>query len=655
MPFHAPASDTLWSEKVAQVLPLPATAAHSASALTPHSAKAASAAQRSLRGRPQLSAPDLVGSQLEESQHLQGVSARRAVGANESEDNDRAENESAEQGESAGAGIWHLLPNSSSTSLQLSPALRHLVSGSPRIGYKRAQDCRHQRADKRKQCPHVATTKGKAAAVPARISHQAGQEQHREGYRGLPPSFGREQHWRSHLPLVVPEGSWKEVYRGLVQLDRGWKVPPQLPLQAVGSSSEEEGWGAEWTLRDDFFWFSQPFSRLQEAREALTFRVDLPLCLVTGVEIVSGQDIWNAVCPKNLQVEVGFSPSAFPFSSSPFPLTPAPISQLLRLPPSALALGNHVRLLLSGSPWAEGRGGAWAEGNAGGCVGGPAEGRGRVEEVEGNGLRPCGGSWLAGARRGSEEWERDCREGGEEGGKGDGWLKDGDEDGDGGDDGCMWGGMECEWRALMSEARGRLARRIQRTLSCSSSDSSRSASLTESPCRVCSGSSSSRCCCNHPRSDPALGPIHYRSSSDSISSLDSATAHSPIPSPSPSPLHSPSSPSHSPPSPSLPAYLLLQTASPNPHRPAYILPENAPPPSPRFCIERVRIFGIPLGALPPHHALQAALVRYAVGRDTGELDGVMRSAGGRGMGEMGVEGVVRALGESLVGGFAPHG
>ncbi|CAI5946346.1 unnamed protein product [Closterium sp. NIES-64] len=276
----------------------------------------------------------------------------------------------------------------------------------------------------------------------------------------------QEQHRHSHLPLIVPKGSWKEVYRGLVELDREWKVPPQLPLQAVGSSSEEEGWGAEWTLRDDFFWFSQPFPRLQEARESLTFRLDLPLCLVTGVEIVSGQDIWNAVCPNFLQVEVGFSPSSFPFSSASFPLSPAPISHLLRLPPSALALGNHVRLLLSGSPWAEG----WAE--AGG-------------------------------------------EGGRKGGG---------------------GGYDGGWREG-GAGRGSKGRR---------------------------------------KGEEGEGKRE----------------------------------------------------------------------------ERVRVFGIPLGALPPQNALQGALVRYAVGRDGGELDAVMRSAVGRGVQELGsVETVVKALGDNLVNAF----
>ncbi|CAI5509359.1 unnamed protein product [Closterium sp. Naga37s-1] len=572
------ASDTLWSEKVAQVLSLPASAAKSALPLKSHSAKAGSAAQLASPGTPQ-----------------PPPHAAEQRGANESE----AQRVYADAGVCFASSAAPLLP--------FSPVLL---------------------------APPIAPSAGSAS--PGR--HGGGQE----------------QHMHSHLPLIVPEGSWKEVYRGLVELDREWKVPPQLPLQAVGSSSEEEGWGAEWTLRDDFFWFSQPFSRLQEARESLTFRLDLPLCLVTGVEIVSGQDIWNAVCPNFLQVQVGFSPSAFPFSSASFPLSPAPISHLLRLPPSALALGNHVRLLLSGSPWGEGggegggRGGG--EGGEEGCEGGWGEGgagrgskgRGKSGEGEGTCEGTCSGGCISGASEKREGWERKRRTGKEEeeGGGESGWGVDsggsdsestndgdddgdGDGDGDGGGEGCMWGGVECEWRALMRQARGRLARRIHRTLSCSSS-----------------------------------------SSTDSISSLYSTSSlslvsHSPIPSRSTSPLRSPSSSSPSRPSspslssPSLPAYLLAQTASTSPHRPAYILPQDAPPPPPRFCIERVRVFGIPLGALPPQNTLQAALVRYAVGRDGGELNAVMRSAVGRGVRELGsVERVVRALGENLVDAFA---
>ncbi|CAI5465484.1 unnamed protein product [Closterium sp. Yama58-4] len=171
------ASDTLWYEKVAQVLSLPATAAKSALPLYSHSAKARSAAQWASPGTPQ-----------------PPPHAAEERGASESE----AQRAYADAGVCFASSAVPLLPFSpvllaptvapspgSASPGRPSPALHHLVSGSPQISCNR------------------------------------------------------------------------EVYRGLVELDREWKVPPQLPLQAVGSSSEEEGWGAEWTLRDDFFWFSQ--------------------------------------------------------------------------------------------------------------------------------------------------------------------------------------------------------------------------------------------------------------------------------------------------------------------------------------------------------------------------------------------------------------
>ncbi|CAI5518007.1 unnamed protein product [Closterium sp. Naga37s-1] len=329
------------------------------------------------------------------------------------------------------------------------------------------------------------------------------------------------QHRHSHLPLIVPEGSWKEVYRGLVELDREWKVPPQLPLQAVGSSSEEEGWGAEWTLRDDFFWFSQPFPQLQEARESLTFRLDLPLCLITGVEIVSGQDIWNAVCPNFLQVTVARSHCPVPPSLHRPPLTPPhspchlpahkskwgspPPPSPSPPPPSPCPPPPSPTCSASPpprSPWAT-MCACCSQAPPGGEAGRKAEGS-------------CGGTAKGRAMKGA-------------GGKGV-------------PEGGVRGG-------------GRVAR----------------------------------------------GKVHVK----------------------------------------LPAVVAASVEL------------NAPPPPPRFCIERVRVFGIPLGALPPQNTLQAALVQYAVGRDGGELDAVMRSAVGRGVRALGsVEGVVRALGENLVDAFA---
>ncbi|CAI7758494.1 unnamed protein product, partial [Closterium sp. NIES-54] len=242
-----PDSDTLWSEKVAQVLSLPATAAKSALPLKSHSSKAASAAQWASPDTPQ--PPPHTAKQR---------------GANESE----AQRVCADAGVCFASSAAPLLPFSPvllaspvapspgpASPGRSSPALHHLISGFPQNSHNRVRrHCRHHlRTDAKKNICSCArntnnTTSGSGCChgkdlVLPRLGMRHGEEQ--------------GQHRHSHLPLIVPEGSWKEVYRGLVELDREWKVPPQLPLQAVGSSSEEEGWGAEWTLRDDFFWFSQ--------------------------------------------------------------------------------------------------------------------------------------------------------------------------------------------------------------------------------------------------------------------------------------------------------------------------------------------------------------------------------------------------------------
>ncbi|CAI5528117.1 unnamed protein product [Closterium sp. Naga37s-1] len=346
--YPHPASDTLWSEKVAQVLSLPATAAKSALPLKSHSSKAASAAQWASPETPQ-----------------PPPHAAQQRGATESE----AQRVYADTGVCFASNVAPLLPFSpvllappvapspgSASPGRPSPALHHLISGSPQNGYNRVRrHCRHhlRTDDKKSSCARNTNNPtsgsgcchGKNLVLP-RLGMRHGEEQ--------------EQHRHSHLPLIVPKGSWKEVYRGLVELDREWKVPPQLPLQAVGSSSEEEGWGAEWTLRDDFFWFSQPFPRLQEARESLTFRLDLPLCLVTGVEIVSGQDIWNAVCPNFLQAPLSPpnpTPPSSPFEylctrskwGSPLPPSPSPPppSRCPPRPSPTCSASLHPR-----SPWA---------------------------------------------------------------------------------------------------------------------------------------------------------------------------------------------------------------------------------------------------------------------------------------------------------------